>query len=534
MANIKENFDYLGAMVDCSRNAVMTVPQLKKFFEIIAKMGYNQVMLYIEDTYEVDGEPYFGYLRGRYTQDELKELDDYAFSLGLELVPCMQTLAHLNAIFHWPEYKKIRDADDILLAENERTYQFVENMIATLRKCLRTDKINIGMDEAHMIGRGKYMDLHGNRDKTEILLQHLAKVVEITEKYGFKSMMWSDMFHRIASGGDYYATDVKFDPSIKKMVPDSVTLVYWDYYHTDKKTYDLMLKGTKQVCDRVAVAGGAWKWSGFTAHNDFSIRTTKAAVASCKTNNIRNLFLTMWGDNGDEASNFAMLPTLCYGACLAQGITKMSEIKAKFKQWVGYEFDDFMLLDLPDQVIKNKGIVNPSKYGLYNDCFLGIFDSTITEGEGKTYASFARRLKNASKRTGEFSYLFDTASKLCSALSIKTELGVRTRKMYESGSKEGIDALIADYKKLSKKLDEFYYAYRKAWYTEKKPHGFDVQDIRLGGLMTRIKNCCDRLVDYRDGKIERIPELEEKLLPLYTGKIDYNLWDTNVTVNRLY
>jgi hypothetical protein len=317
------------------------------------------------------------------------------------------------------------------------------------------------------------------------------------------------------------------------MVPDSVTLVYWDYYHTDKKTYDLMLRSTKQICDRVSVAGGAWKWSGFTPHNDFSIRTTKAAVASCKTNDVHDLFLTMWGDNGDEASNFAMLPTLCYCACLAQGIDKMSEIKAKFKEWVGYEFDDFMLLDLPDQVIKNKEIVNPSKYGLYNDCFLGIFDTTITEGEGKTYASFARRLKNASKRTGEFSYLFDTASKLCSALSIKTELGVRTRKMYESGNKEGIDVLIADYKKLSKKLDEFYFAYRNQWYTEKKPHGFDVQDIRLGGLLTRIKNCCDRLIDYRDGKIDSIPELEEKLLPLYTGKIDYNLWDTNVTVNRL-
>ena len=198
---------------------------------------------------------------------------------------------------------------------------------------------------------------------------------------------------------------------------------------------------------------------------------------------------------------------------------------------LGFEKDGKGIVTLSKE---NKGIVNPSKYCLYNDCFLGIFDTTITEGEGKTYASFARRLKNAAKRTGEFSYLFDAASKLCTVLSIKTELGVRTRKMYESGNKEGIDALIADYKKLSKKLDEFYYAYRNQWYTEKKPHGFDVQDIRIGGLMARIKNCCDRLVAYRDGKIDSIPELEEKLLPLYTGKIDYNLWDTNVTVNRLY
>ena len=49
-------FDTFGVMIDCSRNAVMSVKSLKKFFQILKKMGYNQVQLYMEDTYEVETE----------------------------------------------------------------------------------------------------------------------------------------------------------------------------------------------------------------------------------------------------------------------------------------------------------------------------------------------------------------------------------------------------------------------------------------------------------------------------------------------
>jgi len=33
--------------------------------------------------------------------EELKEIDDYAASLGVKLVPCIQTLAHLAQFLQW-------------------------------------------------------------------------------------------------------------------------------------------------------------------------------------------------------------------------------------------------------------------------------------------------------------------------------------------------------------------------------------------------------------------------------------------------
>ena len=66
-------FRRLGMMLDCSRNAVMSVQSIKRWIDVVSDMGYNTVLLYIEDTYEVDNQPYFGYLRGKYSQKELRE-----------------------------------------------------------------------------------------------------------------------------------------------------------------------------------------------------------------------------------------------------------------------------------------------------------------------------------------------------------------------------------------------------------------------------------------------------------------------------
>mgnify|MGYP002618562996 CR=1 FL=1 len=75
-----------GLMVDCSRNAVMNLTALKRFVKLISALGYDTLMLYTEDTYEVDGEPYFGHQRGRFSKAELKEADAFCRENGLVLV----------------------------------------------------------------------------------------------------------------------------------------------------------------------------------------------------------------------------------------------------------------------------------------------------------------------------------------------------------------------------------------------------------------------------------------------------------------
>ena len=81
---------------------------MKRFLCQLALMGFNTAYLYMEDTYELPGYPYFGYRRGRYSVAEQKELDDFADALGIELVPCIQTLAHLRTAIRWKYMEPMR------------------------------------------------------------------------------------------------------------------------------------------------------------------------------------------------------------------------------------------------------------------------------------------------------------------------------------------------------------------------------------------------------------------------------------------
>ena len=195
----ESRFDDLFAMVDNARDAVLTVDTIQKTCRILARMGYSTLLLYLEDMFIVEGEPYFGHMRGRFSASELRECDAYARSLGIELVPGVQTLAHLNGIFRWERYRSIQDCTDILLADDPATYAFLEAMLSTLSSVFSSRRINIGMDEAHLLGAGRYLQKKGYHERTQIMLCHLERVVELCRKYGLKPAMWSDMFFNLAS-----------------------------------------------------------------------------------------------------------------------------------------------------------------------------------------------------------------------------------------------------------------------------------------------------------------------------------------------
>ena len=144
---------WFGTMLDCSRNAVMTVDSVKQWIDLTADLGYNMLMLYTEDTYEVINQPYFGYMRGRYSIAEMQEIQAYCTSKGMELIPNIQTLAHLNGIVRWPAYIPMIDQKDFLLVGDEAVYKLIDDMFATLALTHTSKYVHVGMDEAVGLGR---------------------------------------------------------------------------------------------------------------------------------------------------------------------------------------------------------------------------------------------------------------------------------------------------------------------------------------------------------------------------------------------
>ncbi len=528
---------HFGVMVDCSRNAVLTTAAVKRLIDYLSQMGYNMLMLYTEDTYEIDGHPLFGYLRGRYSKEELKEIVAYGQLRGVELVPCVQTLAHLNQLFKWDAYRDVRDCDDILLVGEEKTYVLIEDMIRTVRECFPTNLIHIGMDEAFNLGFGNYRKLHGIRNRFDILQEHLERVTAILEKYNFKPIIWSDMFFSLAAKeGSYYTEDPNIiTPEIAALVPQNLELTYWDYYGNDQSRYDTMLTAHQNFQNPIWFAGGAWTWVGYTPHNRISIIRTREAMKSCREKNIQNIFITCWGDNGGEATVFSVLPTLFYAAEIYRGNDDERDIRAKFQKLFGIGFDDFMKLDLPAAPIPTfaEACHSVDVSLLFSDPFMGWMDPAV----GKTlpdcaavYESYARILA-ALEHSEAFGYQFRAAAALCRLLAVKAHLGIHTREAYKSGSREALLSVIEEYKLAEERLELFYQAYRDAWFHDKKASGFEVQDIRLGGLLRRLISCRSRLEAYLSGTLPRIEELEEA--PVHVPVVTWPRWRSSASVNNL-
>ncbi len=508
-----KSFDTFGVMIDMSRNAVMHLDGIKSFMRLLKKMGYNTVLLYMEDTYEIEGEPYFGYMRGKYTQADMIDLDGFATELGMTVIPCIQTLAHLDAFVRWG--KAPTDYGNILLVDDDRTYELIERMFASLSRCFRSRKIHVGMDEAYMLGRGKHLDIHGYEQIHTIMERHLNRVKGIAEKYGYELLIWSDMYFRQWNNGKYFAPKTKVPQDIIESFPKDITPVYWDYYRTTEEEFSGMMENHLQISDKTWYAGGAWSWYGMTPFNKFSIRSMTLSLNACKKHGIRNVFLTMWGDDGGECCPLALLPSLYYLAQYAKGITDEEKIKAGFHRLIGVAFDDFMLLDTPNDIVDApERPKNPAKYMLYSDYFNDYLDYTVKAGAGEQYALFAEKLGNVSKKTRKYGYLFDTAAKLCRLLELKYELGLKTRTAYEKGDRDTLYKLATeDYPETIRRYKSYAQAFEKQWMVTNKPHGFDVQHHRLGAMILRTDACRKRLLDYLANKTTSIPELEEPLLP---------------------
>lgn len=524
----KENFELnekaliqsVGTMIDVSRNAVYKVEEIKKLLLKVALMGHSRFMLYTEDTYEIDGYEYFGYLRGKYTKAELKEIDDYAYLLGIEVIPCIQTLAHLKQTLKYEYAKDFRDTADVLLVGEEKTYKFIEAMISTLRGVFRSNNIHIGMDEAFDLGRGESINKNGYKSHHELMIEHLNIVNEICKKYNFKPMMWDDMFFRAgAPNGNYYDLDTVITEEITSNIPKEVSLVYWDYYNSDEEVYEKLLKIREGFNNDIVFAGGSWRWLGYAPTYSKTFSTTNAALKICKAKKINEVLVTLWGDDGSEAPlNVSLLGLMLFAEHSYYEEVDDDWLNRRCEFLTGLSMEDFFALEKLDLVptvkYPNLKEANPSKYLTYQDILLGAFDKHIEGLElNSHYNKLAKEYEKISEKTEEYKEMYLTFSKLSSFLELKSEIGINLRKAYLNKDKaelKNIQAYIL--KELIRRLDDFHNSYRKLWYRECKGQGFEVIDIRLGGIKARLDSTSYRLEEYLTGNIHSIEELEEKIL----------------------
>jgi hypothetical protein len=512
----RAQYTFLCYMADCSRNAVMTVSCAKELIRHLSRMGYTALMLYTEDTYELKDYPYFGHMRGRYTAQEIREIDDYAFAHGIELIPCIQTLGHLERIFYYPAMRHLQDDHGVLLAEEDATYALIEAELDFCRDNFRCRKVHIGMDEAHALGRGQYLDKHGYHCATEIMLTHLQRVNEMVTARGLSPMMWSDMFFHMQFGR-YTVSSGEISPDVIAKVPKNVGLVYWDYYGCEGHMFDCH----HQFGNDVYYAGGAIKWMGYCAHNTHGIHTMRHALNLCDEKGVDKIIVTGWGDNGADASQFSVLPTLLYFAERSYGTDSPAVLDARSRDLFGIDFATLCAFDYPDLLMQEPpetrswAPATPTKYLLFDDPMHGLHNRHMkADIIADQYLQSAQTL-GAMQQNHPFAYALRSLELLSRVMAKKATLNRRMRDAYHAKDRQGLHKIVQELPELICDLQLFSEAFHAQWHRENKPFGLEIQDIRIGGLTQRIYATKERLEGYLENRIDRIEEFEQAELPFW-------------------
>lgn len=515
---------HVGFLLDVSRNAAPTVDTLKRFIRIAAMMGINFMMLNLEDMYPVPGTPKFGYMRGRYSAGELREVDDYAFMLGIEIIPYIQTLAHLAVALKWDELSYLRDTEDILLAESDATYDFIDSMIKSLSGIFRSGRINLGMDEAHDLGLGIYKEKHGYKPGREILAGHLARVSDIIKKYGLHGIIASDML---------FSGSAQDDPIT---LPENIGLMYWDYDKTNADELSEMIAKHKALGRTPMYLGTVRTWESFSTSYTASFENNKVAIEACVREGVEIAATSIWMNDGAENSLLAGIPGLAFFAGqVYEPAMDAGRFRRLFKVQTGADYDTFMLLEAIDQLKVNGRPVrsNASKYLLWQDILLGLFDfHAASTDASEHYRILADEFRSALDKTGWYRPLFEMMMNLCLVLSIKAEIGVRLTKAYaarDMGVLKMISGQILP--DLEMKTETLRVSCRTLWMSTLKPFGFEIPDGRFGALEARIRTTEERINNYLSGKITKVEELEEERQPF--TPIEHGL-PTVLTYDRIF
>ena len=113
-----------------------------------------------------------------------------------------------------------------------------------------------------------------------------------------------------------------------------------------------------------------------------------------------------------------------------------------------------------------------------------------------------------------FASSFDVIYKLSSLLENKCDFGVRLKAAYDKNDREALARLGKECDVIIEKMTALRLAHRREWMEHNKPFGWEVHDIRYGGLIARFDTVKERIAAYLNGDIDAIEELSADRLAI--------------------
>jgi hypothetical protein len=333
------------------------------------------------------------------------------------------------------------------------------------------------------------------------------------------------MYFRLGSKDHgYYDMNWQIPDAIVANIPKDVQLVYWDYYHADVETYRKMIAFHRHLGSDPIMGGGIWTWSHMWCALPWSFTAVNACMGACRQEGLKEVFMTMWGDDGMEVDLFSALPGIQYFCEQAFGATDpMKAAKKNFAGICGCPFDPWVRAAGIDSIpLIEKPEMSMTAVGralLWQDPALAILDPLIGKADLRPwYGKLAKDLSAASK-TGGLAYRLEYPAAIAAVDELKVHLRRDLSKAVARRDRRKVRAIArGDLTELRRRVDALWKRHRAMWMATYKPFGWEVIESRYGAVMARLATLRQRLDEFVAGRIAEVPELTVSLHNPWEGR----------------
>lgn len=319
-------FEFRGFHLDVARGGVATVEELKRLLRWLFLLKYNYLAIYVEDLFPWDRHPDIGAKRGRYTNEEWREVVEYGKKLGIEVFPSLELAGHMENILTLPKYWRFsewhRPEEGCLDVSDPEARRFAEELLEEAISKTDSKYVHIGGDETWAMGRGRSLDRTLKFEGPRLYAEHHSRLVRMVRERGKVPMMWGDMIT-----GMYLRESERelWRVVLENPVWREAVIANWDYSPNTVEYFKQKIRIFKEKGYEQVVCPGLWNWNKYYPDFDTALTNVRNFLQAAREEGVKGFMVTAWGDDGEECLYSFLYPLILAAMEYAEGSGEWEE-----------------------------------------------------------------------------------------------------------------------------------------------------------------------------------------------------------------
>ncbi|MGB9768808.1 MAG: beta-N-acetylhexosaminidase [Dictyoglomus turgidum] len=376
------SFKFRGYHLDIARGGVPHLREFKRILKWLFILKYNYFAIYFEDLFPWKKYPEIGALRGRLTEEEIREIINYGRRLNIEVFPSLELCGHMENILVLPNFMKFsewhRPDEGCIDVSNDEARKFTYELLEEVINFFPSKYVHIGGDETWALGRGRSLDKEGIFKGPELFEMYHRNLIYKVKESGKIPMVWGDMLT-----GMYLREEEKerWRIVLESNIWDETVIANWDYTHLPQDHFQNKINMFGKRKEKELACPGLSNWNRFYPNFDIALTNITNFLIPARKEKLPGFLLTSWGDDGAECLYSFLDPLILATMEIAEGNGNWEE------KWLSLKREDKEVLEVRKTLGQND-IAETIKHVFLGDQIYRYATEILKDKERKSTGDF--------------------------------------------------------------------------------------------------------------------------------------------------